>query len=349
MSMYTKQPTNWWRYIFFTNQPFWFQKSENHTHLYIMRKAILSSYHLNSRFITSLLPHHHLTHRIIIIIRLPHYNCHHQFFCLKHPLSDTLSPSPSMSRYTHLFLSLFWVHNKDHHLNYYGRNTHRHRYTTHNNLSLMLNDFINILRTWHTSRSIVLQEGLCGQSPFESIGPVDISDWIRSYFPSFFLQLITPIRVDMLHMMSFVKPHLYPLQLEFSTLGGCSTQSCSNTLNQGLYPHLLLWFFIHFSIFWNKSNALTHNDLHETMPTLERRESLLDTTKLTLTAQIDVMILLPLLVFPLIVLFGVACTLMMIELLPTGIGVWCTVIIKYERGIGEEIRTMVFVCEVYIH
>jgi len=33
---------------------FGFQKSENHTHLYIMRKAILSSYHLNSRLITSL-------------------------------------------------------------------------------------------------------------------------------------------------------------------------------------------------------------------------------------------------------------------------------------------------------
>lgn len=125
-----------------------------------------------------------------------------------------------MSRYTPLISLSFWVHNKDHHLNYYGHNTHRHRYTHTTTYLSCSTIYTTILHHLTHIRSIFCRKVSVNNCPFESIDQSTFLIELRSYFPLIFLQLIHPIRVDMLHMMSFVKNLTYFLSnLKFSNCG----------------------------------------------------------------------------------------------------------------------------------
>jgi len=267
---------------------FGFQKSENHTHLYIMRKAILSSYHhhnLNPRLITSLLPHH-LTHRI---------NHHHQitslsqwgnaiinFFVSSNPLSDTLkSFSVDVTVYATYF-SLLFFRCIIRIITLITTNVIHTDIDTHTTTYLWCSTiYTRILRHLTHLRSIVLQEGLCGQSPTLWIDwSVDISDWITLLFFPHFSSTYTPDSSwHVTHDVLCHNPHLYPLQLEVLQLWEevCPNLKLSNTLTQGLYLiYLLLIFSFPFSWFLgNKSNVLHTTTLHETMPTSGRRERLI--------------------------------------------------------------------------
>jgi hypothetical protein len=320
-----------------------------------MRKAILSSYHLNPRLITSLLPHHHLTHRINHHHQITSLSTsHHQlFFVSSNPLSDNLkSFSVDVTVYATYFSS-FWVHNKDHHLNYYGRNTHRHRYTHTTTYLSCSTIYTTILRHLTHIRSIVLQEGLCGQSPLNRL--VSRHFWLNyaPIFPSFFFNLYTRFELTCYTWCPLSKPSLISSPTWSSpTLEGLSYPKVVKHTDTGSLPHLLAPNFLNsfFLIFWGTNQMSYTQRLYTKQCQLWKDEKdLLDTTKLDSTRheltdnKLTVMILFSLLFSLLIVLiFGGSVYLDDDWIIyPHGeveYGV-CN-LLKYERGIGEEIRTM---------